>query len=115
MDFTQEDREALNQVWMSQKAKMRLTQMEMVKRLGLSQLEFSKLLRGVTPLSMTFVSEFCEQLHVDPRKVIPSLVQNNLATPKEVHLTSKMSVDGEIQRAYIEGNSVIVEYVHRAP
>lgn len=44
MDFTQRDREALNQVWMSQKAKMRLTQMEMVKRLGLSQLEFSRLL-----------------------------------------------------------------------
>lgn len=63
---------------------------------------------------MNFVGQFCEQLHVDPKKVIPSLVQNNLSAPSEVHLTSKMSVDGEIQRAYIEGNSVIVEYVHRS-
>ncbi len=46
MVFSEEDRQALYNVWMSQKAKMHLTQMEMARRLNLTQLEFSlKLIR----------------------------------------------------------------------
>ncbi|MBF4318655.1 XRE family transcriptional regulator, partial [Vibrio anguillarum] len=33
MEFSEEDRQALYNAWMSQKAKMHLTQMEMAKRL----------------------------------------------------------------------------------
>jgi transcriptional regulator with XRE-family HTH domain len=91
---------------------MRLTQMEVAKRLGLTQLDFSNLLRGDAALSMTFISQFCRQLHVDPKLVIPSLKQDAQDVPKVVYLESRMSVDGDIQRAYIEGNQVVVEYAH---
>lgn len=56
MELNQEDRNALYDVWMIKKAKMHMTQMEMTKRLGVSQVEFSELLRGDAPLSMAFVS-----------------------------------------------------------
>lgn len=112
MEFTQQDRDTLYQVWMSQKAKMRLTQMEMSKRLGMTQREFSELLRGTSTLRMGFVSQFCHQLHVDPKVIIPSLMNTSTETPKVVYLKSKMMIDGEIQRAYIEGNQVVVEYAH---
>ncbi|MCQ6493188.1 XRE family transcriptional regulator, partial [Vibrio parahaemolyticus] len=45
MEFTELDRNALFDIWMSQKAKMHITQMEMAKRLGLCLHEFSGLLR----------------------------------------------------------------------
>lgn len=61
MEFTQQDTKALYQIWMSQKAKMRVTQMEMAKQLNLSQRDFSAMIRGALPLSMTFVSQFCAQ------------------------------------------------------
>jgi len=46
MEFTELDRNALYDIWMSQKAKMHLTQMEMAKRLGISLHEFSSLLNS---------------------------------------------------------------------
>ncbi|SDH98120.1 hypothetical protein SAMN04488136_1419 [Vibrio xiamenensis] len=112
MEFTQQDKEALYNVWMSQKAKMRITQMEFAKKLGLSQLEFSELLRGKRELSMSFIGQFCHLLHIEPERVVPSLKSGVSEAPKVVYLESRMSVDGEIQRAYIEGNQVIVEYAH---
>ncbi|WP_428773847.1 helix-turn-helix domain-containing protein [Vibrio sp.] len=112
MQFTQQDREALYQIWMSQKAKMRLTQMEVAKRLGLTQVQFSDMLRGDEPLSMTFVTQFCRHMHVDPKLVLPSLRNDGHSGTQAVYLQSRMTVDGEIQRAYIEGNQVVVEYVH---
>ncbi|WP_117232770.1 helix-turn-helix domain-containing protein [Vibrio maerlii] len=112
MEFTPQDTQALYQMWMSQKAKMRLTQMEVAKRLGLSQLDFSSILRGMTPLSMGFVSQFCQLMQVEPKQFIPSLMAGSETAPKVVYLKSSMTIDGEIQRAYIEGNKVIVEYAH---
>lgn len=112
MEFTDHDREALYQIWMSQKSKMRLTQMEFAKKLGMNQLSFSRVLRGETPLSMGFVSQFCRLLQLEPKIVVPSLKETNQSGPKVVYLQTRMSVDGEIQNAYIEGNQVIVEYAH---
>ncbi len=40
MELNQEDRKALYDVWMTKKAKMHMTQMEMTKRLGVSQGSF---------------------------------------------------------------------------
>lgn len=48
MEFTEQDRMALYDLWMSQKAKMHITQMEMTKRLGLNHHEFSSLLKEET-------------------------------------------------------------------
>lgn len=112
MEFTDNDRDALYQIWMSKKSKMRLTQMEFAKKLGMNQLSFSRVLRGETPLTMSFVSHFCRLLQLDPKNVVPSLKETNDAGPKIVYLQSRMSVDGEIQNAYIEGNQVVVEYAH---
>lgn len=111
MEFTQQDREALYQIWMSQKAKMRMTQMEITKRLGISQIDFSELLRGSALLEQAFVEQFCNQLHVDPKSVIPSL-KNNDNPSQIIYLKSRITVDGEIKKTYIEGNQVIVEYAH---
>ncbi|WP_341664674.1 helix-turn-helix transcriptional regulator [Vibrio sp.] len=112
MEFTENDREILYSTWMSQKSKMRITQMEFAKKLGISQLNFSQLLRGEQPLTMSFISQFCRLLHLDPKLTFPSLKQENDVGPKVVYLQSRMSVDGEIQNAYIEGNQVVVEYAH---
>ncbi|NVD08910.1 helix-turn-helix domain-containing protein [Vibrio sp. JPW-9-11-11] len=112
MEFTDKDREALYQSWMSQKSKMRLTQMEFAKKLGMSQLAFSQLLRGEKPITMSFVSQFCRLLRLEPKNVFPSLKDDQQHGPKVVYLQSRMSVDGEIQNAYIEGNQVVVEYAH---
>ncbi|QIA63060.1 XRE family transcriptional regulator [Vibrio astriarenae] len=112
MEFTQQDTKALYQIWMSQKAKMRVTQMEMAKQLNLSQRDFSAMIRGALPLTMTFVSQFCAQMHVDPKLVLPSLRSTDGDATKVVYLKTAMTIDGEIQRAYIEGNQVIVEYAH---
>ena len=114
MEFTERDREALYQTWMSKKSKMRLTQMEFAKKLGMNQLSFSRVLRGEDPVTMQFVTQFCRLLHLEPHTVVPSLRESQNSGPKVVYLQSRMSVDGEIQNAYIEGNQVIVEYAHRA-
>lgn len=112
MEFTDKDREALYQSWMSQKSKMRLTQMEFAKKLGMSQLAFSQLLRGEKPITMSFVSQFCRLLRLEPKDVFPSFKDAEQHGPKVVYLQSRMTVDGEIQNAYIEGNQVVVEYAH---
>ncbi|MFC1233745.1 XRE family transcriptional regulator [Vibrio sp. F74] len=113
MDFTQEDREELYHVWMSKKANMRLIQMEVVKKLGISQMEFSALLRGGAPLTYSFVKQFCQIMHIEPQQAISSLRNGSSAKNKTAFLKTRLSVDGEIQRAYVEGNEVIVEYIHR--
>lgn len=46
MEFTEQDRDALYQTWMSQKSRMRITQMEFSKKLGMNQLDFSRVLKG---------------------------------------------------------------------
>lgn len=112
MEFTEFDREALYQTWMSQKSRMRLTQMAFSKQLGMNQLAFSRILNGETPMTMSFVSQFCRLLNLEAQQILPSLKQGNNDGPKVVYLQSRMSVDGEIQNAYIEGNQVIVEYAH---
>ncbi|MDN3612439.1 helix-turn-helix domain-containing protein [Vibrio ostreicida] len=112
MEFTEKDREALYSTWMSQKSKMRLTQMEFAKKLGITQLSFSQFLRGEAPLTMSFISQFCRLLRLDAKLVFPSLKQSSESGPKVVYLQSRMSVDGDIQNAYIEGNQVVVEYAH---
>ena len=112
MEFTERDRDALYQTWMSQKSKMRLTQMEFAKKLGMSPLAFPQMLRGEKPLNMSFISHFCRLLRLEPNHVFPSLKEQSDTGPKVVYLQSRMSVDGEIQNAYIEGNQVIVEYAH---
>ena len=114
MQLTENDRTALYNVWMSQKAKMQITQMEMTKRLGVSQMEFSQLLRGNAPLTMNFVSKFCQQLHVEPYHVLPTLKRQYTAGDVVVHLQSRISVDGEIQNIHVEGNQVIIDYTHQA-
>ncbi|MBL4304328.1 helix-turn-helix domain-containing protein [Vibrio fluvialis] len=112
MEFGPEDRIALYDVWMSQKAKMHLTQMEMTKRLGVSQVEFSNILRGNAPLTMAFVTKFCQQLHVEPHNVLPTLKNKFISGEHLVHLQNRVTVDGEIQRVLIDGNQVIIEYTH---
>ena len=49
------EQQILHDTWMSYKAKMRITQIEMAKKLGLTQLEFSDILRGSTPIEQQFV------------------------------------------------------------
>lgn len=114
MQLNENDRTALYDVWMSQKAKMQITQMEMTKRLGVSQMEFSQLLRGSAPLTMSFVSKFCQQLHVEPYNVLPTLKRRYAGGDVVVHLQSRISVDGEIQNIHVEGNQVIIDYTHQA-
>ncbi len=92
MEFTELDRNALYDIWMSQKAKMHITQMEMAKRLGLSLHEFSGLLRGNSPLTLGFIKQLCEQLHVRPGQVIPSLTERELSAAGSVHLQNRVTV-----------------------
>ncbi|QXO15440.1 MULTISPECIES: helix-turn-helix domain-containing protein [Vibrio] len=112
MEFGPEDRHALYDIWMSQKAKMHLTQMEMAKRLGVSQVEFSNLLRGNAPLTMSFVTTFCQHLHVEPYNVLPTLKSKFTSGEHLVRLQNRITVDGEIQRVQVDGNQVIIEYTH---
>lgn len=112
MEFSAEDRQILYNVWMSQKAKMHLTQMEMAKRLGVSQIEFSRLLRGDSPLSMAFISKFCRLLHIEPHMVLPSLKNHSTNEAQIVYLKNRVTIDGEIQQVSIEGNQVVIEYIH---
>ncbi|WP_375749112.1 helix-turn-helix domain-containing protein [Vibrio sp. HN007] len=112
MNFTESDREALNTAWMSHKAKMRLTQMEIVKKLGLTQLEFSNYMRGAIPLNMAFVERLCRVMNVEPKMIVPSLQSSPDESSKVVYLRTSVNVDGAIQNAYIEGNQVVIEYAH---
>jgi len=112
VDFTQQDREELYQVWMSKKAKMRLMQMEVVKKLGITQKEFSELLRGNAPLTLSFIKPFCQIMHIEPKQALPSLRNGSMETNRQALLKTRISVEGKIQRAYIEGNDVIVEYMY---
>ncbi|MGR5238959.1 XRE family transcriptional regulator [Vibrio alfacsensis] len=113
MEFTELDRNALYDIWMSQKAKMHMTQMEMAKRLGLGLHEFTALLRGNTPLTLSFVNQLCEQLHVRPNQVIPSFTEREFSTSGSVYLQNRVTVDGDIRNVFIEGNQVIIEYEHQ--
>lgn len=114
MQFNQQDQDALYQIWMSQKAKLRITQMEFAKQLGLTQLEFSQRVRGAKPLDMGFILNFCQHLGLEPSQVIPSLKSQHSLTGESVRLTTRLTVDGEIERAYIEGSQVVVEYLYRS-
>ncbi|MBW3694576.1 XRE family transcriptional regulator [Vibrio sp. T187] len=112
MEFTDLDREALYEIWMSQKAKMHMTQMEMAKKMGMTQVEFSDLIRGDAPLTMGFVAEFSRLMRIEAAHYLPSLMRNASGAPQVVYLRNRVAVDGEIQHVYIEGNQVIIEYVH---
>lgn len=112
MEFIEEDRVALYDTWMSQKAKMHITQMAMAKKLGLSQIEFSQLIRGGSQLTMGFVTQFCRLMRVEPTQILPSLIKGGLGEKQIVYLRNTISVDGTIQSVYVEGNQVIVEYSH---
>lgn len=113
MEFTEQDRNALYDTWMSQKAKMHITQMDMAKRLGLNLHEFSGLLRGNSHLTLGFVQQLCEQLHVRPNQVIPSLMERDMAAIGSVLLQNRVTVDGDISNVFIDGNQVVIEYVHQ--
>lgn len=112
MEFTEQDRTALYNVWMSQKAKMHMTQMEMTRRLGLKHHEFSSYLRGDTPLTLGFINQLCEQLNIQPSKVIPSLARRDLSTCQAIILQNRITVDGVVRHVFVEGNQVIIEYEH---
>jgi DNA-binding Xre family transcriptional regulator len=84
----------------------------MAKRLGLSLHEFSALLRGNAPLTLGFVKQLCEQLHVRPGQVIPSMSKRDISSSGSVYLQNRITVDGEIRNVFIEGNQVVIEYEH---
>ncbi|MDW6004885.1 helix-turn-helix domain-containing protein [Vibrio mangrovi] len=110
MEFTPDDLQALYHVWMSQKARMHLTQMEAAKRLGLSQVELSNILRGREPLTLQFVQSFCRHLHVDPYLFMPSLLRQQREGQQHVKLVNKVIIDGDIESVHIDGNQVVIEY-----
>lgn len=113
MQYTEQDRRVLHDTWMSYKAKMRITQIEMAKKLGMSQIAFSDILRGKMPIEHSFVNEFCSYLGVDPVVTLPSLrKQIGGSLPNSVKLTNTFIVDGDIRNVRYSGNQVIVEYEH---
>lgn len=116
MQYTETDREVLLETWMSYKAKMRVTQIEMAKKLGMSQLAFSDVLRGQKPLEHGFVSQFCQLIGVDPVLTLPSLrEQVGGVLPGTVTLKNTYIVDGNIKNVRYSGNQIIVEYEHHVP
>ncbi|MDA9556552.1 helix-turn-helix transcriptional regulator [Vibrio sp.] len=114
MEFTSEDRQAIYNVWMSQKAKLRLTQMEMAKRIDISHIELSGILHGNNSMDQKFVERFCRVLHVDPHVVIPSLKNRFKSNGAVTRLVSRLRIEGQIERVYCDGNEVVVEYVYGA-
>ncbi len=113
MAYTENDRRVLHDTWMSYKAKMRITQIEMAKKLGLTQLEFSDILRGGTIIQHQFVNDFCGILNIDPVLILPSLreaVQKGTCTHSIVKNT--FIFDGEIKKVTYVGNQLVVEYEH---
>ncbi|OAN18043.1 transcriptional regulator [Photobacterium jeanii] len=114
MQYTEEDQQILHDTWMSYKAKMRVTQIEMAKKLGISQLVFSDILRGKLPLEHKFVNQFCEYIGVDPLLTLPSLRKNigSASSAGSVLVTNRYILDGEIRNVRYSGNQLIVEYEH---
>lgn len=114
MTYTEQDREALYRTWMSYKAKMRITQIEMVKKLGISQLAFSNLMRGKGDLESAFVHRFCQIMQVDPVLTVPSL--RDQATQMQgndsVQLTQRLIFDGDITHVDYQGNELVVTFTH---
>ncbi len=110
MEFTPEDLGVLSSVWMSQKAKMQLTQMEISRRLGMTQLEFSKIMKGNSKLTLQFVQNFCGQLHVDPYTFLPSLITLRKENKQPIIITTSVTVQGQIQNVQVENNQVLIQY-----
>lgn len=111
MNFTQQDTEALYRVWMSQKAKMHITQMEVAKQLNLSQIELSNRLNGNLPLDGNFLDRFCKLLHINPNHHLPSLKSPSEQTSSTERLfNTKLTVDGDITNIRVDGNQVTIEY-----
>ncbi|MGD6738514.1 helix-turn-helix domain-containing protein [Photobacterium leiognathi subsp. mandapamensis] len=114
MLYTEKDRQILHDTWMSYKAKMRITQIEMAKKLGLTQLEFSDILRGSTPIEQQFVNEFCGVLGVEPILILPSLRERMATASAEcTSVKNTFIFDGEITNVKYSGNQLVVEYEHR--
>ncbi|MGR5280559.1 XRE family transcriptional regulator [Photobacterium damselae] len=113
MQYTEQDRQVLHDTWMSHKAKMRITQIEMAKKLGLTQLEFSDILRGSKTIESGFVNDFCNRLGVDPVLTLPSLRQKAVAgMPGSVMLKNTITLDGTVQNVTFSDNQVVIEYEH---
>lgn len=112
MEFTEQDRDALYNTWMSQKAKLRLTQMEVAKKLDLTLAEFSDRLRGEQPLDLHFIEKFCHELHVEPNTVLPSLKAGAGVSAQAVNLQTRIKVSGQVQSVHFEGDEVIINYRH---
>jgi transcriptional regulator with XRE-family HTH domain len=109
MNFTQQDTEALYRVWMSQKAKMHITQMEVAKRLNVSQVELSNRLNGNQPLDVNFVDRFCRLLHIDPYHHLPSM-SGYFSGETDRVLNTRLTVDGDITNIRVDGNQITIEY-----
>ncbi|OOE86847.1 hypothetical protein [Salinivibrio sharmensis] len=109
MTFNDQDRQALYETWMSYKAKARITQIEMAKKLEISHLSFSRCIHGDAVLDSRFVFAFCQAMGVEPNKVIPSL-RDREQVDQDVLVTSKVIVDGAIEAVHYEGSTVIIEY-----
>lgn len=110
MEFTEQDREALYNLWMSQKAKRHLTQMDMAKRLGVGVVEFSEMIRGKGQLTQGFVTRFFQQLDIEAHTILPSLKQQIAPDNAVVYLQNRIIIDGDIQNVQIDGNQVIIDY-----
>ncbi|HCH00642.1 MAG TPA: transcriptional regulator [Vibrio sp.] len=110
MEYTEQDRDAIYHLWMSQKAKRHLTQMDMAKRLGMTISEFSEVIRGKGEISKSFVSRFFQQLDIEPHTILPSLKNQIAPENAVVYLQNRISIDGEIQNVQIDGNQVIIDY-----
>ncbi|EOD81161.1 hypothetical protein D515_04062 [Grimontia indica] len=112
MEFTYHDRQTLYDAWMSYKAKLRITQIEMAKRLGVSQLDFSKTMRGDVPMDRNFVFRFCKEMGLDPGSSLPSLKDNkNIMNNGAIVVRTSLTVDGTIAKVEYSGDQVFIEYV----
>ncbi|WP_028022532.1 helix-turn-helix domain-containing protein [Enterovibrio calviensis] len=112
MEFTYHDRQTLYDAWMSYKAKLRITQIEMAKRLGVSQLDFSKTLRGDVPLDRGFVLRFCKEIGLDPNHSLPSLKSNHVSVMTgDISVNTSLTVDGKVTKVEYSDNQVFIEYV----
>ncbi|CAM3880151.1 hypothetical protein VA7868_00302 [Vibrio aerogenes CECT 7868] len=112
MTLTEEDRQALYAVWMTRKARLHLTQMEMAKQLGLTQTAFSAVLRGPAALEMPFVESFCASLNEDPYTFLPTLIRMREEEKQTIRLVSRVTVDGQIDAVQVEGNQVVIQYTY---
>ncbi|PKF50738.1 helix-turn-helix domain-containing protein [Enterovibrio nigricans] len=112
MEFTYHDRQTIYDAWMSYKAKLRITQIEMAKRLGISQLDFSKALRGDVPMEKGFVYRFCNEIGLDPDLSLPSLKNNKPAQQGgPIVIKTSFVVDGTVSKVEYSDNQVFIEFV----